>query len=94
MRLRVKGNSISCREATALVSRTLDDAPPRGGLLPRLLAHLAACALCARFRDQLLFLRAAIARATAAVETEPQSHGLSNDARARIALALQGHGFG
>lgn len=86
---RVKTQSISCREATALVSRALDGVPPRGRLLSRLRAHLSACALCARFRDQLLFLRAALARAAAAVEAAPQTGGLPPAARARIALALK-----
>lgn len=88
----MKTRSISCQEATALVSRALDDAlPPRGRLLRELRAHLVDCTLCARFRAQLVFLRDAIARAAAAVETAPHAHGLSHAARARIALALEQH---
>jgi hypothetical protein len=52
---------ISCKEATELVSRSLDsplDWRQRLGL--RL--HLLVCSLCREFRRQLLFLREALRR--------------------------------
>jgi hypothetical protein len=86
----LKTRSISCREATALASRALDGVLPRGGrLLRELRAHLSECALCARFRAHLLFLRAALARAAAAADAAPAAPGLPPAARARILLALR-----
>jgi len=78
----------TCAEATALVSRALDDELTlRERLLLR--AHLNDCRLCRLFRRQLSFVRTAARRAADSVEAAPVAVNLSTDARARIALALQ-----
>lgn len=52
---------ISCREATELVSRSLD-APLGWRQRLGLRVHLLACSLCRDFRRQMLFLREALRR--------------------------------
>ena len=52
---------ITCREATELVSRSLD-APLDWRQRLGLRVHLLACSLCRDFRRQMLFLREALGR--------------------------------
>jgi hypothetical protein len=52
---------LSCQEASRLVSQA-QDRPLTGGERWRLKAHLAACAACARYDQQLAFLRATMRR--------------------------------
>jgi hypothetical protein len=55
------GHMISCREASRLVSQREDMALPFWSTL-RLRLHLAVCDACARFEQQIRFLRAAMRR--------------------------------
>jgi hypothetical protein len=58
---RALGHLISCKRATRLVSQAQDRPLVRWeGTLLRL--HLAACAGCTRFAEQIRFLRAAMTR--------------------------------
>ncbi len=80
---------LTCKEASALVSQSLDR---RLGWRERALLrlHLWACDACTLFRRQMEFLRAAArqyARRSAAVE----SLRLSDGARERIKRTLDGN---
>jgi hypothetical protein len=58
---RVFGHVINCRHATRLVSRMQDQ--PLGRLERALLRlHLACCETCARFEEQVRFLREAMTK--------------------------------
>ncbi len=80
---------LSCAEVTARVSASLDrDLPPHQRLRMRL--HLFMCALCRRYREQVLFLREALRSHSERLENQetPPPAGLSPEARTRIKEAL------
>jgi len=58
---RLLGHLIACRDVTRLVSR-LQESEVSGFERARLRWHLAACAACARFERQIVFLREAMRR--------------------------------
>lgn len=76
---------VSCREATELVSRAMDE---RLGLADRFATrvHLIICANCARFARQLQEMRRLLHAETAVAADASR---LSAEARERIATELQ-----
>ncbi len=81
--------TLRCDAASELSSRELDERLPR---LDRaaLFCHLLACNSCRRFRRQIGLIREAIElREQHLVEDNPNEDGLSEEARNRIALAIQ-----
>jgi hypothetical protein len=77
--------TLHCEEASALLSRELDDSLPR---LDRaaLLCHLLVCRSCRRFRAQIRLIRKAHRRrAQLLSEADSPEDRLSAEARARIA---------
>jgi Putative zinc-finger len=80
---------LTCKEASALVSQSLDR---RLGMRERVLlrVHLWACDACTLFRRQLEFLRAA-ARQYAQRSAAVESLRLSDAARERIKHTLGGN---
>jgi hypothetical protein len=78
---------ISCKDASALASQSLDR---RLGWRERagLQLHLLVCNACTRFKKQIAFLRLAVRNGAEHLETEPVD-ALSADARARIRYSLQ-----
>jgi hypothetical protein len=83
-------NVLSCKEASRLVSESLDRKLPWHQRLA-VRFHLLLCRFCSRFRSQLLFLRAAARHHRAAVEEADATAGpaLSPEARQRIKRLLQ-----
>lgn len=79
----------SCKHATRLVSESLDRPLSRRESWT-LRLHLSMCALCSRFRAQLMFLSRVAAQSHDAPESFPVETGetLSADAKARILQAL------
>lgn len=75
----------TCREATELASRAMDERLPFADRLA-LRFHLAICDNCARFNRQLQEMRRLFRAETAADEDAP---GLDPEARQRIASELQ-----
>lgn len=75
----------TCREATELASRAMDERLPFANRLA-LRFHLAICDNCARFNRQLQEMRRLFRAETAADEDAP---GLDPEARQRIASELQ-----
>lgn len=75
----------TCREATELASRAMDERLPFADRLA-LRFHLAICDNCARFNRQLQEMRRLFRAETAADEGAP---GLDPEARQRIASELQ-----
>ena len=75
----------TCREATELASRAMDERLPLAGRMGMRL-HLAICRNCARFNQQLQDMRRLFRAETAAGDNAP---GLAPDARQRIASELQ-----
>lgn len=73
----------SCRRATARISAAMDGPLPAAPRL-RLLAHLACCGPCRRYRGQLALLR----RLLRAGEAETTIR-LSPDARRRLVARLR-----
>ena len=89
LRLFVKKRTLTCKEATAVISESFEREPPfhRNALL-RL--HLLACGACARFLRQLRFLRDIIRlQNSAAGGAAAPSVSLSAVARERIRQALR-----
>ena len=80
---------LSCKEATRLVSDSLDRKLQLRVLL-LLRIHLLLCKFCTRYRKHLLFIREAIRRHPDRVERleEPSSPSLSPEARERIKRSL------
>ena len=77
---------LSCEEMAPLLSRELErPLPPLRWLAVRL--HLVRCGLCARYREQLRLLRAALRRFGELIEDGP---ALDPAARERIKRALLG----
>ena len=58
---RLLGHLIDCRHATRLMSQ-VQDRPATGWEAVRLRWHLAVCAACTRFDQQLAFMREAMRR--------------------------------
>jgi hypothetical protein len=77
---------LTCRQASELVSRSMDLPLPLGQRAA-LYLHLMLCSLCRRSRAQLLLLRR-IVRGYAAMDT-PAGPPLSAEARERIRRALR-----
>ncbi len=77
----------TCREASALASRAMDEHLP---LMDRmgLAMHLAICRNCRRFTEQLGQMRRLFREETGEGETDGAT-GLSEEARRRIAAELQ-----
>jgi hypothetical protein len=89
LRLFVKKRTLTCKEATAVISESFEREPPfhRNALL-RL--HLLACGACARFLRQLRFLRYLMRLQNSSPGgTAMPDASLSAAARERIKLALR-----
>ena len=88
LRLFVKKRTLTCKEATAFISRYFEREPPViRNILLRL--HLLACGACARFLRQLQLLRHALRlRAASAREFFEFEANLPDAARERIRRAL------
>lgn len=81
---------LSCKEISQLVSLSLDESLPIWRRM-QVRMHLFLCRFCARFRQQLLFLRD-VAQHHAAAEGDLELHevmGLTVEARERIKRLLQ-----
>lgn len=82
---------MSCKEATRLVSLSMDTSLPVGRRLG-LRLHILICKGCARFERQLLSIRALLRRsgvASALLERRGEE-ALSEEARERIRNSLRG----
>ncbi len=81
---------LTCKDATQLISRSMDASLPIGTRI-RLRLHLHICALCERYRQQLLLIREALQRVDAAGNRPAEQAGgaLSEDARERIKKTLR-----
>ena len=75
----------TCRDATALASRAMDERLPFSNRMA-LRLHLAICENCARFNRQLQEMRRLFREETAAND---DATGLPPDARQRIETELQ-----
>jgi sigma54-dependent transcription regulator len=75
----------TCREATELASRAMDERLPLSNRMA-LQLHLAICKNCARFSQQLQEMRRLFRAETAASD---DADGLAPEARQRIASELQ-----
>ncbi|MFZ6773830.1 zf-HC2 domain-containing protein [Undibacterium sp. SXout7W] len=62
---------ITCKQAHALVSEGMDKQLSLGER-SRLKVHLSMCKACTNFNHQMRFLRAAMHRFSADVQTQPQ----------------------
>lgn len=80
---------LSCKEAAALISESLDRKLPLGQRMA-LRLHLLMCRFCSRYRAQLLTLRAAIRRYMEEVELAGSAGPffLSEESRRRIRQAV------
>jgi hypothetical protein len=83
---------LSCREATRLVSESMDHPLPPGQRFA-LRFHLAMCRLCWRYREQVRFIRHALRLAPGERRDAPESTSveLPAEAKARIRRALGGN---
>jgi len=83
---------LSCKEAAALVSESLDRKLPLGQRIA-LRMHLIFCRFCRRFSRQVLFLKEAAGRVKngKAGEESPVSGSLSAEAKEKIEQALKTH---
>jgi len=81
---------LSCKDATQLISRSMDTSLPIVARI-RLRLHLRICAWCARYKQQLLVIRDTLRRADAAGDRPEERAGetLSEDARERIRKSLR-----
>lgn len=75
----------TCREATELASRAMDERLPLSNRMA-LRLHLAICANCTRFNQQLQEMRRLL---RAEVAASDDASGLAPEARQRIARELQ-----
>jgi hypothetical protein len=75
----------TCRDATELASRAMDERLPLSSRMA-LRFHLAICENCTRFNQQLQEMRRLFREETAA---EDDATGLAPEARQRIATELQ-----
>jgi hypothetical protein len=83
---------LSCKEAAAMVSESLDRKLPLGQRIA-LRMHLLFCRFCRRFSRQVLFLRGTADRVRGEKEGEepPVSDSLSAEAKEKIEQALKTH---
>ncbi len=58
---------LTCREATTLISQSIDDRLPVGRRVA-LRLHLIMCKLCSRYKRQLVFLGSAIRKYAGKIE--------------------------
>ncbi len=81
---------LSCKDATQLISRSMDASLPIAERI-RLRIHLHICALCVRYKEQLILIREALRRLDAAGYRPEGRAGetLSDDARERIGKSLR-----
>ncbi len=81
---------LSCKDATLLISRSMDAALPVVTRI-RLRIHLRICELCERYRRQLLLIREALRHADDAGGRPEGQAGetLSAEARERIRKSLR-----
>ena len=79
---------LSCREATRLLSASLDSPLPRLQRL-RLSLHVLACAACRRFQEQLQQLQDMSAAFSERIDAGPADARLSEEARAWMLRALE-----
>ena len=75
----------TCREATELASRTMDERLPLSNRMA-LRLHLTICRNCARFSEQLQEMRRLFREESAA---DDDAAGLAPEARQRIETELQ-----
>ena len=78
---------ISCKQATELVSRALDQ-PLAPGQRLRLRLHLLICRQCRRYRKQLHFLKRATSKLDSHIEEGTPS--LAPEAKQRIEKNIAG----
>lgn len=78
---------LTCKEASRLLSQSLDQPLPPGKRL-ELRLHVWLCGACSNFEKQLLFLKRA-ARLTDMKEAAGDSVKLSPEARERIRKAVR-----
>jgi hypothetical protein len=78
---------LSCREATRLVSYSMEHRLP-WTKRTRVRIHLVLCKYCARFEDQCLWLKTYSERYMAQSGKSHQGECLSSEARARIQQTL------
>jgi Putative zinc-finger len=83
---------LSCKDAAALVSESLDRRLPLGQRIA-LRMHLIFCRFCRRFSRQVLFLKEVAGRVKKgkAGEESPVSDSLSAEAKEKIEQALKTH---
>ena len=79
---------LSCREATRLLSASLDTPLPRLQRL-RLSLHVLACAACRRFQEQLQQLQDVGVAFSERIDAGPADMRLSEEARARMLRAIE-----
>jgi hypothetical protein len=81
---------LSCQDTTKLISESLDR-PLSARIRFGVWLHLLICKWCDRFRRQVLFIRTALRRAAAQLETQdfPALPPLSSEARERLKQALR-----
>ncbi len=77
---------ITCKEATRLISESMDGKLPLGRRIA-LRIHLLMCKLCPRFLHQMLFVKGTTDHYQKEVEEDP-SYSLSTNARERIKSLL------
>jgi len=81
---------LSCRDATRLISESMDrPLPLRKRIGMRL--HLLMCRFCARYESQLLLIRETVRRIATTKDTPgaPSGETLSEEAKARIRNSLR-----
>jgi len=81
---------LSCKDATRLISESMDTSLPLGKRIGVRL-HLLICKFCARYKRQLLLIRETARRFAAPEDAprEPLGETLSEEAKARIRQSLR-----
>jgi len=81
---------LSCKDATRLISESMDVSLPIGKRIGMRL-HLLMCRFCSRYERQLLLIREAVRRivATEGKPGEPSGELLSEEAKERIRESLR-----
>ena len=77
---------LSCKDATQLISESMDTSLPVGKRIGMQL-HLLMCKFCARYERQLLLIREAVRRMVATEEMPGET--LSEEAKERIRKSLR-----
>lgn len=78
---------LTCKEASRLLSQSMDQPLPRLKRM-ELRLHVWMCSACSNFEKQLLFLRRAAQRLDDG-ESQTNQGGLSREARERIRKAVR-----